>query len=339
MVPARIIPSVHRPPIAWFSALAFLALALLLHIVVGGSLGTDWGNLGAALMAGPRGDSTWTTVLWEIRLPRALACILVGGILGSSGAAFQLLFRNALAEPFVVGVSGGSAVLGTLVVSAGLTGLALELGTVVAGCIGGVAALGFVLALGSKRRGFHSEGILIAGAVTSTLLLSLMTIVLLVKGQDSSSVVRWMLGSVTPMFWSRVALLAIALVGGGGVLLTECRRLNALSLGELTARSLGVDPQRCSRRVLLSGSIMTGVAVGASGVIGFLGIIAPNIARRTVGPDARLTVPLSAGIGAGLLLIADLAAQRLVPGTELPVGAVTAVLGAPALFLVLKRAR
>ena len=84
---------------------------------------------------------------------------------------------------------------------------------------------------------------------------------------------------------------------------------------------------------------MTGVAVGASGVIGFLGIIAPNIARRTVGPDARLTVPLSAGIGAGLLLIADLAAQRLVPGTELPVGAVTAVLGAPALFLVLKRAR
>ncbi|MCC7101505.1 MAG: iron ABC transporter permease [Fimbriimonadaceae bacterium] len=331
MVPLTVVGTSRR---AWATVSVALGVALLAHIVIGGAMGADLTGAWRAFLGR---DSVWSSVLWDIRLPRALACVFVGAILGSSGAAFQLLFRNPLAEPFVIGVSGGAAVMVTAFMSLGLTGLTLELGSILAAIIGGFGALSLVLTLASMRRGFRSESVLIAGAVVSSMLLSLMTVVLLSTGKDSSEIVRWMLGSASPMYWSRVAILFVTLMSGGWALLRECRRLNALSLGELSARSLGVDPQRSGRTVLLAVTVMASIAVGATGIIGFLGIIAPNISRRIVGPDARLVVPLSGCLAACLLLAADLIAQRALPGQELPVGAVTAVLGAPALLWVLKR--
>ncbi len=339
MVPACIIRTVGRIRRAWLLIGGLLLLGLVLHLTVGGSLGFDLAELLRALLAGPSGDTPWTAVLWEIRLPRALSCLGVGAILGAAGCAFQLLFRNPLAEPFVVGVSGGAAVGGTLVVSLGLTGLALELGVVAAACVGAVLALGLVLASSWRRAGFHSEQVLIGGVVIGTLLMSLMTLVLLARGHDSSSVLRWMLGSIPPVFWSRTAVLWVVAVVGVGLLMRDSRQLNALSLGSATAQSLGVHPERISRRVLVTGSLMTGVAVGVSGIIGFLGMIVPNIVRHWVGPDARHVLPMSAALAGAVLLVADLLAQQLVPGQEMPVGAITAVLGAPGLLWLLRRAR
>lgn len=331
MVPFTGVGSNRR---AWLGSIAALALAFVVHVMLGGALGSDFSSLWHALISR---DSTWSSVVWDIRLPRALACALVGAILGITGAAFQLLFRNPLAEPFVVGVSGGAAVAITASLSLGLSGLFNELGTMLAAILGGLLTLRLVLALSSVRRGFHSESVLIAGAVISTLLLSMMTVILLVSGKDSSAVLRWMLGSMSPAYWSRVVLLFMTLGIGGFVLIRESRKLNALSLGEVTARSLGVDPNRTGRTILATGAIMSSVAVGATGIIGFLGIIAPNIVRRWVGADARRALPLSAVLGSVLLLLSDSVAQRLLTGQELPVGAITAILGAPALLWILKR--
>lgn len=331
MVPLSAVGSTRR---AWVGVSAALVAAFVAHVIVGGALGANLPGLWLALTV-PTSD--WSSVVWDIRLPRAFACLFVGAILGSTGAAFQLLFRNSLAEPFVVGVSGGAAVAVTASLSLGFTGLALELGSIGTAIIGGLLSLRLVLALASVRRGFHSESVLIAGAVVSTLLLSLMTVMLLVTGKDSSSVLRWMLGSMTPMYWSRVALLAITLLLGGMVLIRESRKLNALSLGEISARALGVDPNKSSRTVLAAGAAMASIAVGATGIVGFVGIIAPNMVRRWVGPDARRVLPLSAAVGSVLLLCSDLVAQRVLVGQELPVGAIAAILGAPALLWVLKR--
>lgn len=314
-----------------------LGLALVLHILIGGAIGPRWDALGAALLAGPSGELELSTVLWQLRLPRALACVAVGGILGLAGAAFQLLFRNPLAEPFVIGVSGGAGVGGTLVVLLGVTGLGMELGVLGGAMVGALLTLSLVLALQRRGTGLRSDSLLLSGVVIGTVLMGLMNLLLLSSGRDSSQVVRWMLGSMTPMFWSRVAVLFVALALGLIVLWRESRALNALSFGEATAYSLGVDPKRTGQRVLLAGTAISGLAVGASGILGFLGMIAPNAVRWLAGPDARVSLPLSAAAGAILLLAADLLAQQILPGLELPVGAVLAVLGAPALLILLRK--
>lgn len=331
MAPVRSVPR------AWWWSVGGLTVALLAHLAIGGSFGSDLPAMLKAIAEGPNGTGDWSALVWQIRLPRALACVLAGAILGSAGCAFQLLFRNPLAEPYVVGVSGGAAVAGTVALSLGLAGLALEIGVVAAAAAGGFLALALVLRLARSRWGARSEGVLIAGVVVGTLLMSLMTVVLLLGGRNSSDILRWMLGSVTPMFWSRVGLLLLAFTLGYWILRRESRALNAMALGETHARSVGVDPERSRNKVLLAGALMSGVAVGATGMIGFLGMIAPNAARLLAGPDSRVSLPLSAVLGAALLLFADLLAQRMSQGIELPVGAVTALLGAPALLWLLGR--
>jgi iron complex transport system permease protein len=169
------------------------------------------------------------------------------------------------------------------------------------------------------------------------MLSALMTTVLLLGGYDTGRVLKWLLGSLSPVFQERLWAMGVVLVLGLAVLQTQTRALNAFSVSEFTSERLGVDPKRLRRVVLLTGTAMVSVAVGAVGVIGFLGLMAPHIARRIVGIDLRVSLLASAMAGSVLLLLADLAAQNLHPNVELPVGAVTALLGAPALLLLLKK--
>lgn len=310
-------------------------VALLLHVALGGSTRYGPADLLGALLH-PGAEEAATTVLWQVRLPRALGAGISGALLAVVGAAFQSLFRNPLAEPYVVGVSSGSSAAGALAVVLGLSGLLGGLGLVAAAWLGGLGSLALVFALGRPQGSGGTGRLLLAGVVTGTMLGSVTVLVLLMGNKDTNQILRWMMGSTSPMFWNRVALLLGFLVVGTAILLRQARALNTVAITGHLAESFGVDARRLTRIVLWTGSAMTGMSVGAVGLIGFVGLAAPHITRKLLGPDLRRTIPGSAAAGGALLLFADVLAQRLIPGVEMPVGAVTAVLGAPVLLALLR---
>lgn len=317
-----------------------LALAVVVSFVFGGAVSFSLGELWAGVLAGPGGDSTASAVVWKIRLPRVLACVATGGILGVVGACFRTYFRNPLAEPYVLGVASGAAAGGTLVVLAGLEvvfggGLML-----LAGVVGALSALGLVWWLGGGwSRRFDVVRLLLAGVVIGSMLSAVVTLLLLVAGQDTNQVLRWLLGSMTPMYWPEVGVLGGTLVFGSVGLYWQSRSLNVVAFEGDGAGRLGVDVRRLSLVVLGLGTVMVGLVVGSVGIIGFVGLVAPHLARGLVGADLRRALPLAGLIGAGLVVLADLGAQKILFGGELPVGAVTAVLGAPVLLVIAARSR
>lgn len=314
-----------------------VAIGLVLHIGVGSSLWISPARVIAEIFRGNlEGADPMNTVVWQIRLPRAMGCLLVGGLLGLVGSAFQALFRNPLAEPYVVGVSSGAAVGGSLALVLRLSEAFFGLAGLGMAFAGGLGSLGLVVTLARRRGVINVPTLLLAGVVVGSLLAALLSLILLAAGGDTNQVLRWLLGSMTPMFWPRVAILAATLAIGAAILTRETRRLNAFSVGEDSAQRLGVDTARLKKRVLVTGTAMAAVAVGSVGIVGFLGLVAPHIARKMLGIDLRQSLIGAGLIGAILLLLADLVAQRAVPGTELPVGAVTAILGAPTLLLLLR---
>lgn len=317
-------------------AIGFLAVlaAVLVYISVG-SVGIPLSDIARDLMLGPgQTGSTSHLILWQVRLPRALACALSGGVLGCVGCVYQALLRNPLAEPYVLGVSSGAAVGGTIAI---LVGLDIGLVRIIAACLGGCLSLMFVVALARRQGAINMETLLLGGVVTSSLLAGWTTLNLWFAGQDTNRVLWWLLGSTTPMYWDRVATLAVVGAPIFVLLYMQSRKLTAVSVSETMAGTQGIDVNRTKWVVLTLTTVIVGVVVGCVGMIGFVGLVAPHLARRSVGPDLRFSLPMSVAYGTVLLLVADVLAQSLKPGTELPLGAITAALGAPLLLFVLWR--
>lgn len=321
-------------------------VALILHIAVGSS---DEGRpfwevrlspveVVQQVLAGDTGADGQNLIVWRIRLPRALACFLVGAMLGIVGSAFQALFRNPLAEPYIVGVSSGAAVGGALALLLGLSAWAGGLGIMAFAFAGAAASLSLVLAIAGRRGKTDVSVLLLSGVVVGSLLSAILMIVLFAAGQDSNQILRWLMGSASPMYWNKVAILAAVLLLGAAILIPQSKKLNALAMSEETAQRLGVDTARLKLILLFTGTAMAAVTVGSVGVIGFLGLVAPHIARTLLGVDWRWSLIGAGAIGAILLLLSDVLAQRLVAGGELPVGVITAILGAPFLLVLMRRA-
>lgn len=322
-----------------FSILVLLALLLILAFLTHLGMGGTWLTPADVLrvLFHPDPNSRDYAVVWAIRLPRALACVLVGSMLAAVGSAFQALFRNPLADPYIVGVSSGAGAGGALAWLLGLTGLWGGLGTMGLGFLGGLASLALVFALSKKRGIVDVSTLLLAGVVVGSLLWALTTLILFLAGQDTNKILQWLLGSMSPMFMDRVLVMAVTAAIGTTILILQARKLNAFAIGESIARNLGVDTARLKATVLITGTAMAAVCVGAVGIIGFLGLVSPHIARRLLGVDWRLSMPAALMIGPTLLLFADILAQRAIRETELPVGVVTAILGAPFLLVLLRR--
>jgi iron complex transport system permease protein len=322
------------------ASLACLTLLLLaLHVAIGGSMPLSLPEILRQLTLGPGGSDPASVVVWEIRLPRSASAAAIGALLALVGAAFQALFRNPLAEPYIVGVSSGAALGGTAFILLGVSGLAGGLMLTLGGFLGGMAALALVLALAGLRKGAPIERLLVAGVVIGSMLSAVTSLLLILGGRDTNEVLRWLLGSVTPATWPKAGLtfLALALCGAG--LYAQSRRLDAMAISEEAASRVGLRVSRLRGLVLTLGSAGTAAAVGSAGVIPFLGLVAPHIVRPFTGESMKRLMPASALMGASLLLASDLLAQRIRLGTELPVGAVTAVLGAPILLLLLGGSR
>jgi iron complex transport system permease protein len=283
--------------------------------------------------------SSWDRVLWDARLPRVALGVIVGGSLSVAGAGLQGLLMNPLADPYLIGVSAGAAVGASFAILLHFDRLAAGLGTSLCAFAAAVLTMVIVYRLALTGRRLRTESFILAGVVVGSFMWGLVTLAMSVAEGDLQSVVSWLLGNLGgETDWKVVgAAFAVSLVGGA-VLLALGRELNLIALGEDSARQLGVEVERLKRLVILATALITAVAVSVSGIIGFVGLVIPHIARRIVGPDHRILLPSSALLGASFLIWADAGARVIIPGMEIPVGVVTALLGTP-FFLYLLRTR
>lgn len=328
-----------------------LVAALLLTLLTGIGVGAVdlpparvVGLLWDALTRGGAGGDAAARILLEIRLPRVLLAALVGASLASAGASFQALFRNPMADPYVLGVSGGGALgaaLAFYALNAAGAGLpaadALGFGLVpVCAFAGAVAAVSVVGRLAQVNGRLPVTTLLLAGVAVAALLGAIVSLLVYLSGDQMRPLVFWLLGSLSGASWRDVAVVAVSTAVGTGLLAREVRALNALLTGEEPAYHLGVDVEGLKRRLLVAGSLLTATAVSVSGVIGFVGLIVPQAVRLVVGGDHRIVVPASTLAGAAVLVLCDTVARTVIAPAELPVGVVTALAGAP-FFLYLLR--
>jgi len=294
-----------------------------------------------------RGEPTpGAQVLWQLRLPRVAFALCVGAALGLAGALSQGLFRNGLAEPMLLGIPSGAVCAVALTLTAfaqGLGGLpaAWRPWVLPLAALGGAWALCALLQAVARLLAPGAVlGLLLAGLALNALAMAVVGVcTTLASDEQLRTLSFWQLGSLAGATWPVVALLASAL----GLMLWGAGRmaqgLNALALGEAVAAQIGMDVRRLRRRLVLAVALLSGLAVAWCGLIGFIGLLAPHAARALVGADQRRLQPLAAALGALLLLLADTAARVLFIPAELPVGIVTALLGAPLLLMLLRRAQ
>jgi ABC-type Fe3+-siderophore transport system permease subunit len=317
-----------------------LFLLLLLVVIVASVIGSQHLPLVQSLCALSRaGDcglsAEQKAILLEIRFPRILLAGAVGMCLASAGAAYQALLRNPLAEPYLLGVSNGAAV-GTMVSLVFLAGQ--DWTRPVFAFAGALIASFAVYQLARGRAGASPERLILAGVIVTTFLSS--AIVFITTMMDATrirSFTFWLLGDLSG---STSGLLVIALVvsiSGSLVLTAYARPLNLLMLGERDAFDLGVEVSRVRFGVFLSAGLLVGTSVASSGSVGYVGLVVPHLIRLSFGSDNRLVIPAAALAGASFVIVADLVARTLIAPRELPVGAITALIGAPLFIYLLKR--
>ena len=326
------------PRSAWLT-LGLPAASLLLAIAVGVAWGTEPVSLARAV-SDP--ESLDRLILVGVRLPRVLLGAVAGAGLAIAGAAFQAVLRNPLAEPYVLGVSGGAALGATIALLLGLGGTALFGASLVplAALGGGMASTAFVYALARASRGASSTSMLLAGVVVNAIASAAITFLkTLVSASKAQELLFWLMGFLDVPSRASLAMVSIYVALGAAMLLRDAGRLNLLALGDEPATHLGVDVRALERRVFLACSLVTGAIVSVTGLICFIGLIVPHALRRLFGPDNRTLLPASLLCGGAVLVVCDLASRMLFRWlhTEPPVGAVTALVGGPLFLAILRK--
>ncbi len=298
----------------------------------------------AARMTGaaspPDVPASWDTILWHLRLPRVALAALVGGGLAIAGAAYQGLFKNPLADPYLVGVASGAGLGATLVL---LTGFPLVVGGVamlpIAAFAGGIAAVSAAYSIARSAAGTPLATLILAGVAISALAGSVTSLLMIRSDPDLRPVISWLLGSFIAAEWSDSAAALMYLAPSLAVIIALARILNVMQLSEEHAAMLGVEVEKAKLLLIAAATLATAAAVSFSGLIGFVGLVAPHAVRLLWGVDYRFILPMSGLVGAAFLVLADLVARTVVSPGELPVGIVTAFCGAPFFLYVLMRRR
>ena len=286
----------------------------------------------------PDGQALAATLILRLRLPRLLLASIVGAALGTTGAVFQAVLRNPLADPYILGVSGGAALGAYITTAAGLPALLPILPVrQTAAFLGAVLTVGFIFLLSRVRGRIASYPMLLIGVVTNTVYLSLILFIQTFVEMTRLHGLRiWMVGNIPTVGYGVIVSLGVVTAVGIAAIALFGRDLNLISAGEEAARTLGVTVERTRVVTVLLASLVTAVVVSVVGPIGFVGLIVPHATRLLFGPDHRLLVPAAALTGAIFLAAADTAARTVMAPIELPVGVITALLGGP-FFLWLYR--
>jgi iron complex transport system permease protein len=330
------------------STIAVLLVLLLVAFLVGVAFGTvwisPWDTLRLVawklhLIGRPHVSYATEVILFQLRLPRVLLAMVVGAGLAAAGTLFQGLFRNPMADPAIIGVSSGAALGAVAVIAAGGGAWLGGLGVTAAAFAGAILTALLVYRLARIGPAIHVATLLLAGIAIAAMISSVMSIMMSLAGQQIRSIYFWLLGGLGSRGYSSLEVASPFVVAGILVGLALVGDLNLLSLGEERAGQLGVELERFKRLTLATGALLAAAAVSVSGVIGFVGLMTPHLLRLVVGSEHRRLLPAVILAGPAFLILADLAARTAIAPEELPVGAVTAVLGAPFFLYLLRRQR
>lgn len=337
----------HRRYRAWLIGLCCGLLATGLAAVALGAVTTPVSSVVRIIghhTTGTPATATWSpaldAIVWEVRLPRIVLGAVVGAGLAITGAVLQAMVRNVLADPYLIGInsgaSTGAAASILFGIGAGMGEYALQ-GSAFAGALA-AAFLVFFIARGTSR--VTSVRLILAGVAVGYALSALTSFLVFASGsaEGARSVLFWLLGSLGLARWDvALAVVTAVVIGTTALLIVWSRRLDALAIGDETALTLGISPSTLRSRLLVVVSLNVGAVVAVSGSIGFVGLVVPHLARRTVGSNHRHMLPVAALMGAILLVLADLVARTLLRPQEIPIGIITALVGAPFLLVLLRR--
>lgn len=307
---------------------------------ISGSSGVSVGSLWA-MVTGRSTDATVYTIFMNIRLPRAIFAYLAGGALSVAGVCLQGMFKNPMADSYILGVSSGAGFGAALAIATGLgaatyTGYSL---TALFAFIGALAAVFSVYALSRYKGRLSTISLILAGIAMSALLSAFVYFIMIMKRDKMEHIVMWTLGSFTDASWDKLAIAGPVIVVASGICMFFARDLNIMLQGDEEARHLGVNTQRVRNILLLLTTLLSSAVVSFCGIIGFVGLMAPHILRLLIGPDHKKLLPYSFLGGAIFLLIADTIARILLNMQEIPVGVVTASVGAPYFIYLMRRNR
>ncbi len=336
----------HKPVLT----LVILLLVLLLALLMAASLGTvpiPAGDIAAiavkralGLDLGAHWSEAQETIVWQIRLPRVLGAALVGAALAAAGVLFQGLLRNPMADPYLLGTSGGAALAATVALlipaSVGILGFTLVPISAFAGALAAMMLVYQIARIGSRT---PITTLLLAGFAASSMMASGMSFLMLMNQNALQRVVLWTMGGISANGWDALLVITPLVLVGVVAAYALTTDLNAFLLGEEQAAALGVSVERQKFLVMAVGALLTGTAVAISGLVGFVGLIVPHVIRLVVGPDHRLLLPASVLSGAVFLVFADLVARMALAPSEVPLGIVTALIGAPFFIYLLRRTK
>jgi len=284
-------------------------------------------------------DVNLRNIIMQIRLPRVLLASLVGASLALAGGAFQGLLRNPLADPYTLGISSGASVGAVMTIFFGITfpfigSFTLPLVSILCAFFTMLIVIFFARLLDKSLR---VETIILTGIIFSSFLGAVISLMIALTGEELRQIIGWLLGSVSMRGWSYIVTLLPFFVIGTLILMAQANELNVMSFGEEHAQHIGVSVQQRKLIIMIAGSILTGAAVAVSGTIGFVGLVIPHFVRLLIGPNHLHLLPASLFVGASFLIIADLIARTIISPVELPIGVITALIGAPVFALILMR--
>lgn len=285
-------------------------------------------------------DAANEFIVWNLRLPRVIIACLVGAALSMTGASFQAVFNNPMAEPYIMGVSSGAAFGATVAIVLGFSGYAFGLGIVsIFAFFGAIAATLFVFRLGKIGGQISTVSVLLSGVVLGAVLSATINFIMMLHRDQLERIVMWTMGSFSASSWEQVRIALVPFLLGFTVLLAMGKELNALVMGEELAQSMGVDVERTKRILLLLSSMLAAIAVSVSGIIGFVGLIIPHFFRLAAGSDHRRLMPAVMLGGAAFLVLCDTLSRSLMETQEVPVGIITSFLGGPFFLYLLRKAK
>ena len=344
----------RRKPVLFIGLLVALLIVSVLVAVLVGTLGPicigdppgdlermSFSDALNAIVGKESASSSYgvVSIFWDIRIPRVLLAGLVGASLACAGTAMQAVFRNPMADPFIIGVSSGAAVGAA---SAGLIGLTVVVGAFTAPMLAFACALLTVFVvyrMGTVRGKVYVDTLLLSGVAIAAFLGAVVSFLIYFAREDYHQLITWLLGTLAKAEWSHIWILIVPAAFGAFLVTLYGRELNALLLGEETAHNLGADPESLKKIMLATAAFVTAGAVAFTGIIGFVGLIVPHMMRILVGADHRVLVPAATLFGAIFLIWADALSRTLIPAQELPVGIITALCGGPFFLYLLRKSR
>ncbi|MBI5472205.1 MAG: iron ABC transporter permease [Ignavibacteriae bacterium] len=331
----------NRQPLSFqrvATILGILVVVLLLTTLAGlsvGSVSVSFTNVVNSLVNCDCVDATERAIIIDIRLPRLLLAMIVGAGLSVAGAVLQALLRNPLAEPYILGISSGGTVGAILAIGFVSAGGAFI--TPLASLAGSILVMLLVYSLGHRHGLLDTNALLLAGVMVGAFFNAAVLLIIALFNQELRNSFLWLMGNFSSANLQSLAIVSPLILIATGFLLLQSKKYNLIATGDETALQLGVEVRRLKRLSYLAASLITGLVVSVSGVIGFVGLIIPHICRMIFGPDHRLLLPASILLGASFMIVADILSRILLAPTEIPVGAITAAIGAPLFVWLLKR--